>query len=71
MTDDDRATVAEFEIFSGRFDHWADVSVPDGRYECGGCAERSRNYVDPINAFHRHLLTEHLDQVIEAIGQRP
>ncbi len=71
MINDDKATIAENAIFRGRFDHWG--APDDGRFECGvgDCTTRERGHEDPTRAFRRHLATEHMGDVIEAIGQRP
>lgn len=71
MTDDDKATIAEFEIFSGKFDHWGEIDQEMGRYECGNCGGGQRNSLDATHAFRRHLRDAELDTVIEAMGQRP
>lgn len=74
MTHDDRETIAEFEIFSGKFDHWGEIDTETGRFECGAdasCALRGLGFALPEGAFRRHLLQCHLDQVVEALEQRP
>lgn len=71
----DRATIAEFEIFSGKFDYMFELNRAYIAYGCtfdSTCDFKRDCGVDGVHAdFHRHLLSEHLDQVIEAIGQRP
>lgn len=59
----ERATDA---IRRGEFDHWGEVHA--GRFECGVCAETRRNLDTPRRRFRGHLSGEHLDMVIDAMG---